>query len=241
MKKILVLNDKDNSRKDLLNLLEFRDREIKVYAPDTLQEAWKILLVNDINLFIIDVMLYMSDKGNMSGMYFAEAVREMQQYYFTPIIFLSSIEDPKMFTYKQLHCYAFLEKPYDKGEFIKTVEMALRFPQNPIKKRNLYIKDDGVLYSVRIKDILYMKSERRRLHIYTENEIFTVKNKTLENIIEEINSHDFIRCSRFYVINKKYVKSIDYVNRFIELIGTKELIDIGPSMVKNLKNQFENR
>ena len=59
-----------------------------------------------------------------------------------------------------------------------------------------------------------------------------------ENIIEEISSGDFVRCSRFYVVNKRHIKSIDYVNRIITITGTKEEIDIGPSMIKSMKSKF---
>jgi len=131
-----------------------------------------------------------------------------------------------------------MEKPYDRSELIKVVETALEFPKPQIKKRNLYIKDEGIIYSVKIQDILYIKSERRRLYIYTKKEAFTVKNRTLENIIEEISSGDFVRCSRFYVVNKRHIKSIDYVNRIITITGTKEEIDIGPSMIKSMKSKF---
>lgn len=91
---------------------------------------------------------------------------------------------------------------------------------------------------MKIQDILYIKSERRRLYIYTKKEAFTVKNRTLENIIEEISSGDFVRCSRFYVVNKRHIKSMDYVNRIITITGTKEEIDIGPSMIKSMKSKF---
>lgn len=235
MKKILLLND---SKKGVLNLPEFKNHKIKIYRSDNFQEACGIMLHDYIDLFIIDTVATDSDGDSVGGIRFAEAIRRVQQYCFTPIIFLSYLEDPKLFMYEQLHCYAFMEKPYDRSELIKVVENALEFPKPQIKKRNLYIKDEGIIYSVKIQDILYIKSERRRLYIYTKKELFTVKNRTLENIIEEISSGDFIRCSRFYVVNKRHIKSIDYVNRIITITGTKEEIDIGPSMIKSMKSKF---
>lgn len=234
MKKILLLKDK----RGVLNLPEFKNYKIKIYRSDNFQEACGIMLNDYIDLFIIDTVATDNDRGGVTGIHFAEAIRRVQQYCFTPIIFLSYLEDPKLFMYEQLHCYAFMEKPYDRDELIKVVETALEFPKPQIKKRNIYIKDEGIIYPVTIQDILYIKSERRRLYVCTEKESFTIKNKTLENIIEEINSMEFIRCSRFYVVNKRHVKSIDYVNRIITLTGTKDEIDIGPSMIKNMKSRF---
>ena len=235
MRKILLLND---NKESVLNLPTFKNHKTKIYRSDNFKDACEIMLLDYIDLFIIDTVATENNGGSVGGIHFAEAVRRVQQYCFTPIIFLSYLEDPKLFMYEQLHCYAFLEKPYDRSELIKVVETALEFPKPQIKKRNLYIKDEGIIYSVAIKDIIYIKSERRLLHIYTKKEVFNVKNKTLENIVEEINSGDFIRCSRFYVVNKRYVKSIDYVNRILTLAGIKDEIDIGPSMIKNMKSKF---
>lgn len=40
------------------------------------------------------------------------------------------------------------------------------------------------------------------------------------------------------MVNKRHIKSIDYVNRIITITGTKEEIDIGPSMIKSMKSKF---
>ena len=107
------------------------------------------------------------------------------------------------------------------------------------KKRNLFLRIDGIIYSIRIDDIMYVEVERKRLSIYTQNEKIIVKNKTLSGIINEINSEDFIRCSRFGAVNKKYVKYIDYVNLYIKLCGRDEMIPIGSSMKKSIKKALK--
>ena len=134
MKKILLLND---NKKGVLNLPEFKNHKIKIYRSDNFQEACGIMLHDYIDLFIIDTVATDSDGDSVGGIRFAEAIRRVQQYCFTPIIFLSYLEDPKLFMYEQLHCYAFMEKPYDRSELIKVVETALEFPKPQIKKRNL--------------------------------------------------------------------------------------------------------
>ena len=132
-----------------------------------------------------------------------------------------------------------MEKPFDSEDFLRLVRNALKVPGNVEKKRNLFLRIDGIIYSIRIDDIMYVEVERKRLSIYTQNEKIIVKNKTLSGIINEINSEDFIRCSRFGAVNKKYVKFIDYVNLYIKLCGRDEMIPIGSSMKKSIKKALK--
>lgn len=239
MKKVLILETKAEDRNTVISLLETVKEDIKVYATDRVEEAYQFLLYNDISMFLIDVILESGVNGDVSGLYFAEAVRRIPQYYFTPIIFISAIEDPKLFSYRRLHCYAFVEKPFDKEEFIRLVGKALYFPESVERQRNLFLRIDGIIYSIKIDDIMYLEVQRRRLSIYTRSEQITVKNKTLSGIMDEINSEDFIRCSRFGIVNKKYVKYIDYANLYIKLHGRDETIPIGSSMKKSIKKALK--
>ena len=84
MKKILLLND---SKKGVLNLPEFKNHKIKIYRSDNFQEACGIMLHDYIDLFIIDTVATDSDGDSVGGIRFAEAIRRVQQYCFTPIIF----------------------------------------------------------------------------------------------------------------------------------------------------------
>lgn len=239
MKKILILETKEEDRNTIINLLDMMKEDIKIYATDKIEEAYHFLLYNNITLFIINVIIETGISGDVSGLYFAEAVRQIPQYCFTPIIFISNLEDPKLFSYKRLYCYAFMEKPFDSEDFLRLVRNALKVPGNVEKKRNLFLRIDGIIYSIRIDDIMYVEVERKRLSIYTQNEKIIVKNKTLSGIINEINSEDFIRCSRFGAVNKKYVKYIDYVNLYIKLCGRDEMIPIGSSMKKSIKKALK--
>ena len=240
MKRVLILEDDEEQRNIILDLLEENIKEeIKVYTTDRAEEAYRYLLHTNIHLFLIDTILDTGINGDVSGLYFAQAVRQIPQYYFTPMIFISSLEDPKLFSYKQLHCYAFVEKPYDKREFVQLIRGALKFPENNVRKRNLFLRIDGIIYSVKIDDILYLEGERRKLSIYTKKEKIIVKNKTLSGIMNELNSENFIRCSRFSIVNKRYVKYIDYVNQYIKLYGTDEVVEIGVSMKKRIRSQLE--
>ena len=53
-----------------------------------------------------------------------------------------------------------------------------------------------------------------------------------------MESDDFIQCSGYTIINKNYVESIDYVNRFIKLEGEERDIEIGISMKKKVRDEL---
>ena len=108
MKKILILEDKEIHIKILENILKDINN-IQVLVAKTIEEAYKLAMENTINLFLIDIILDTEVRGDVSGLRFVEAVREIPKYSFTPLIFITSLEDPKLFAYKELHCFGYIE------------------------------------------------------------------------------------------------------------------------------------
>ncbi|MFQ6931962.1 MAG: hypothetical protein ACLRR3_13355 [Eubacterium sp.] len=62
----------------------------------------------------------------MSGMTFADNIREIERYKATPIIFTTSLEDPKLHAYAHLHCYQYFDKYYREDEFKEAVQFTLK-------------------------------------------------------------------------------------------------------------------
>ena len=73
---------------------------------------WNIVSI----YFIVDIILEKTKNGDMSGMTFADNIREIERYKATPIIFTTSLEDPKLHAYAHLHCYQYFDKYYREDE-----------------------------------------------------------------------------------------------------------------------------
>ena len=240
MKKILIIEDNPIHAQVLVDILRDLDQSLQVYVTERVDKAYQFAMESTINLFLIDIILDPDVQGDVSGLTFAESIRIIPKYSFTPIIFITSLEDPKLHAYKDLRCYGYIEKPFEPAKVQEMISMALEFPEATEEDRNVYFRKDGIIYCFKKNDIVYVESSRRKVIIHTINDELTIPYKTTEQILEALNSRNFIQCSRYAIINKKYVKSIDYVNRFVRLKGVDREIEIGVSMKKRFRNEFWN-
>lgn len=239
MKKILILEDKEIHIEILKKVLEDIS-DIQVLVADTVESAYKLTMENTINLFLVDIILDTEIRGDVSGLRFVEAIREMPKYSFTPLIFITALEDPKMYAFSELHCFGYIEKPFDSTAVKQLISEALEFPYSEKKDKNIYFRNDGVMYAVNSKDIIYIENSKRKLLRHTTKDKFAVPYKTCKEILDELESKKFVQCNRYTIINKDYIERIDYVNRFMKLRDVDEEVEIGVAMKKRLMHELSN-
>ena len=75
----------------------------------------------------------------------------LDKYLFTPLVFVTSLEDSKFISYEKLHCYSFIEKPFDPRRVKEIIQQCMRFPKRISDNRTLYFKRDGIILSVEYK------------------------------------------------------------------------------------------
>lgn len=239
MKTILILEDET----DILNYLKriAQDLQIKsnVMAFGNVKDAYQCLMEKDIDLFVIDIILDKSIPGDTSGLKFVDNIRRVARYSFTPVIFVTSLEDSKLYTYEKLHCYSFVEKPFDMENVRLLMEQCLGFPGTTEHRKTLYYRKDGVVLAVDREDIIYAEAWKHKLRMRTiyEDEI-VIPGSSLIKFIEDVNSTDFIRCSRHTVVNKKYIRNVDITNGMIGLKKGYGSVEIGVTYKKQIKNEF---
>ena len=129
MKKILILEDKEENRNSLIKIIQSMETEIEIYETGETSKAYQIALERNIDIFLIDIILEPEKADDTSGLVFADRMRQIEKYKFTPIIFLTALEDPELHAYKELHCYGYLTKPYKPEQLTRLVEEALNFEQ----------------------------------------------------------------------------------------------------------------
>lgn len=240
MKKILILEDNKVYQQRLEHIISKLPEKVILYIADSTAYAYEIIMENHINLFLIDIILDSSNCNDISGLKFMQAVREIPRYFFTPLIFLTALEDPMLFAYKHLHCYYFVEKPYNQTQVAKLIRQALTFPETNFERENLFFRIDGVIYSIFKKNILYIEGANRKIRIITNDNVYTIPYITLSKIENDLASPNFIRCSRYHIINKLHIEYADFPNRFIKLKGVPHLIEIGEIMKKRVRESLLN-
>lgn len=111
---ILVIEDSNTQRENLVKMIEKEFIDIRIYQSSSITTAMSILKEKDIKLFFIDINL-----GDESGLELAKKIRTIPKYKLTGIVFITSQIIHIIEAFKSIHCYDFLVKPYDVSEVKK--------------------------------------------------------------------------------------------------------------------------
>lgn len=236
LRKVLILEDNLAAQRHLAGIIAKVPVKNEVYSFADMKDAYQCALERTIDLFLIDIILDTSHPGDVSGLKFAENIREIGSYCHTPIIFITSLEDPKLYTYEKLHCYSFVEKPFDEERVKQSVEQCLNFPKYNGGTKTLFFRKDGIVLSVEREHITYAESNDHILHIYTrKRDVLKIPYITLKNFLKEVDSPEFIQCSRNTIINVNYIENVDMPNRMIHLKDRYGTVEIGAVFKKYVK------
>lgn len=211
----------------------------EVFPFDNAKDACQCALKSTIDLFIIDIMLEAHKSGDTSGLSFVEDIRRIKRYGFTPVIIVTALYDQKLITYEELHCYSFIEKPFDKDRLKGLIEEALAFPGTDSGTKTLKFRKDGIILAVERARIVYVESINHILNIHTTNDVMRIPYKTIKDFFEEVDSNDFLQCSRSIVVNRRYVHNVDLVNRVIQFQEGMGRVDIGIMYKNQVKEMFD--
>ena len=240
MKKILILEDNLVAVEHLKVLISELEVKCDVYATYSLQDAYEYIFNNSIDLFIIDIILDTSRPGDTSGLKFVDSLRKIEKYAFTPVIFVTSLEDPKLYTYETLHCYRFIEKPFDSREVKKIIEKCLQFPSKSDEEKTLGLRKDGIVLAVETKKIVYAECINHITHFHMVNgEVLKIPYMTLKKLLQETEDYGMVQCSRNTLINRSFVQNVDHTNRVIQMKDAHGRVEIGIMFRKRIKEIFQ--
>lgn len=236
--KILIIEDNKAHMDALCKILEDITKDIKIYVAYEADTAYKIALQHHIHLFLVDIILDTHKPGDVSGLNFSREIRGISKYKFTPIIFITSLEDPKLYAYGQLHCFSYIEKPFRVSQVRDIILDALEFPIKEDYNKSMFFQKDGIIYSKRMGDIVYIEISRRKMIFHCIDDKLEISYKSSKEILQDLDSRLFIQCSRYSIINKMYIEQIDYTNRYLKLQHVEKPIDVGSTMIKLFKQRI---
>ncbi len=226
MIKVLVLEDNESSLNGLTGILQKSSENLQVFGVRSKEEAIKLL--DDeacFDLFMLDINLNDKDVEDEGGMEFAREVRKRHPYVFTPIIFITSIMSMELSSYREIHCYGYVTKPFDEMEIEKMVQQVLNHAEE--KEEFVIVKKDGVNYKIFCKDIVYIQAVPRGVEFILKEETMEVKYLTIKQLLPKLPKEDFFQCHRMYVINRKHMEYADVVNQVIKMQGRREMVELG--------------
>lgn len=232
---VLILEDNHETLRILERIVLSVSPKEKVFLIDNTAEAYKVAMENSIDVFLVDIILDRSRKGDTSGIKYVEKIRSVERYMFTPIIFITSLEDPELYAYRSLHSFGYIEKPFDYKVVTNLVEQALCYHTKKEEDTTLFFRKDGILYPVKCSEVRYMELVNKVIciNMVTGDEL-KIPYKSFREILADANSSKFLQCSRNCVVNVDYIANIDKTNRFIAIKKSKKKIEIGLTFAKRV-------
>lgn len=239
-KTVLVIEDDREQLKMLKQLVMEINASTEVYMAENAAQAYQIMLEKTIDVFLVDIILERGKPGDASGIRLVEKLRQIPKYYFTPVIFVTSMEDQEMHAYRNLNCFGYIEKPYNPAQVKEKVEKALHYTTEREKDITLPLKKDNILYPVKLKDVVYMESVRHIMYIHlTNGETLEIPYVTCKGILEEADtSGKLLPCARGVLVNREYIYGIDLTNKYLMLKDNYGMITIGGKYKKKLLEEF---
>lgn len=233
MKNILVLEDEIECNQLLCDIVSTSKENVTVYPAFDEKEAMQIALECHMDLFLIDISLHDTQGNDVSGVKFAKQIRNIDYYEVTPIIFVTSIANLELHSYREISCYSYILKPIDQEkqkQLSEEIDKLLR-DRNPVSsEKYLYFKVDSVFYPIKIDEIITIRCISRRLLVHTVTDEFYVNKLTLKQIQKELNDmgcNPFVECRRGVLVNLDHIEQIDRVNKYVKVYNEDELIDFG--------------
>ncbi len=239
-KTLLILECDEKCRNKIITFIESKDLNIQIVVADSLALAYKAVLESTIDIFVVDVILENDSPTDISGIRFIERVRQIPKYKFTPVIFLSSLEDPMLYAYKELNCIGFLNKNYREKELFKLLEKASYFTTKRNSDSILLFRKNGLIYPIKTSRIVCIEKIDKQMHILcADKKVLKIPYKTYKQILQEADSANLMLCNRSTLVNKEYIDSIDITNRYIILKGNRGRLDIGITYKNKIIEEFK--
>lgn len=226
---VLIIEDNEACREALAAIARKCEAAGAVFCAGNSAEAYRYALEEDIHLFLVDIILEPENPTDVSGIIFAEKIREIEKYKYTPIIFVTSLVDEKLIAYQRLYCSCYIEKPIDPARVEYEIRRALG---QPIEQDNesacsfYYYRKEGVIYGLETEMIISIESSFRRLLMHTTEQTVEMSYKPLKAVMGKLPARYFVQCSKNMIINKKYIDNIDKANRYITMKDGRQ-IEIG--------------
>ena len=235
---VLIIEDNLNQLEMLKKLVLEVDPGVLVYTASASGPAYEILMERTIDVFLVDIILDTVRPGNASGIRLVERIRKLEKYMFTPVVFITSLEDATKYAYTDLNCLGYIEKPFDSEHVKRYVKKALNYSTVREKESTLFFRKDGIIYPIKVRDIIYTESLNHKMDVHLRDEpVFTVAYKTCKDLLEEADTDCLLQCSRSTIINKDYVENVDPVSRYITM-KSGEKVEIGITYKKRVLREF---
>ena len=157
------------------------------------------------------------DAENTDGLKIAEYIRHKTKNN-APIIFTTAFPKHIYHAFNDIHCTAYLLKPYTKEQLFRQLDNILG------TERYFTIKTiDNIRIKLNFDDVFYFESHGRYIIAHTLHGEFMTRQYRLKQILELFPAY-FEQCHKSYIVNTRYIELIDPYAHLISLKKTKDKV-----------------
>ena len=169
--------------------------------------------------FFLDISLN-EQIENQDGLQLAEELQAMPRYQRTPILFITAFPQYVYSALNQLHCFAYLTKPYSEKEIHQ--QLAALFEN----RRTLLLKtSENIHIRLSLDTLQYIQANGRYMKFVTTSATYRSRQYTLKELTSLLPV-EFLHCHKSYIINQSFVDNFDFVNHFARMLVNGEAIPL---------------
>jgi len=208
MFKILVVEDDDMQRNSLKSMLQEMSEEYHVLEASSASHVLELLKTNRIDLFYIDIQL-----KNESGLKLARYLRKIPGYELTWIVFITSHVEYMLEAFKEIHCYDYVLKPYEKSVIHNMTQKLLCNKSKDMKEiekqKCIFVDICGIMARIFVDDIIFIEVFGKICVIHTTMGKYEVKYLSLSKLLDVLPENTLIQSHRAYAVNMNYIRDIN--------------------------------
>ncbi len=217
-----IVDDEDKSRAVLQHFVEQTGFLTLIQSCSDAIQAANVLQHTPIDVIFLDI-----EMPEMSGIDLVKSLQVKPQ-----VIFITSRSNYAVEAF-EYNVTDYLVKPITYGRFLKAVTKAKENfdARHPVElyAKELYIKTDARFVKINLKDLLYVEALADYVMFYTSNGSRHVVHATMKGVEKKLNSGEFIRVHRSFIINAERIESIEDTS----VVINKKFIPIGASYKDN--------
>ncbi|MCB9333271.1 MAG: response regulator [Lewinellaceae bacterium] len=218
--RILIVEDEPLYASQLEMLIDRMGYEV-VGAFDNAFDALDCFHREKPDLLLLDINL----AGEVDGIELAARANRARA---VPVVFITSLQDDETFARaQQTHPAAFIIKPFDELQLQRSIELAVaQLAKSPettfeagdlVLQDSLFIKVREKLEKVSLAEILYAEADDRYSELHTSTGRKFVVRIPLGQLEEKLNTRQFARTHRSFLINLNQIQSVDLQENFIQV------------------------
>ncbi|GEM_PF-2433772 len=230
MYKVAICEDNQEQQKcikGLIEKLEIPDiHEIETFdSGETLVEAYK--RGNQYSIILLDMQM-----DELDGIETGEIIQRYDKNVI--IIIVTSILEYAVDGYS-INAFDFVLKPINEMKFQKILYKAIKQLKESINRVYKISKRDKTEL-LKLSEIIYFESDRKKVKIHCLDRIVS-NNESISEVEESIEKYNFMRISRFYLINLAFIKEI----RSNDIVlSNGEILRYSSKLQKNIKKSYMN-